>query len=97
MRTADLGASGVDVNSGSALDILSDNAAVAALDAKTIRHNAANEAFGYREQARNQRVNAMMGRNAARYGVTAGEYKKQAALINAVGSMGSMMGRMGGR
>jgi hypothetical protein len=94
-RAAEMGASGVDVNSGSALDILSDNAAVAALDAKTIRHNAAQEAFGYHEQARTQRVNAMQARNAARYGVVAGEMQKQAALLNTVGSMASMWGNSG--
>ena len=91
-RAADLGASGVDVNSGSALDILADSAAVAALDAKTIRHNAAREAFGYREQAGSRRVNAAMERNAARYGIQAGQAQKQASVLNAVGSMASMWG-----
>jgi len=93
VRTADMGASGLDVNSGSALDILADSAATAALDAKMIRHNAENEAFGFREQARTRHAQAMQERNAARYSAQAGEYKKQAALLNAVGSMGSMMGR----
>jgi hypothetical protein len=97
-RTAGFGASGVDVNSGSALDILADNAAVAALDAKMIRHNADMEAYSYREQARKQRVGAMQERNKARWAVQAAEIQKQAGLLNAAGSMAKMGGSMmGGR
>lgn len=43
-------AQGVDVNSGSALDVQADAAYLGELDALTIRKNAAKEAWGYRVQ-----------------------------------------------
>ena len=50
-QTAALAASGVDVASGSALDVISDTAAVGEIDALTIRDNAAREAWQRRMQA----------------------------------------------
>ena len=50
-QVAALTASGVDVASGSALDIVSDTAAVGEIDALTIRDNAAREAWQRRVQA----------------------------------------------
>ena len=50
-QTAALAASGVDVQSGSALDIVSDTAALGEIDALTIRDNASREAWQRRVQA----------------------------------------------
>lgn len=50
-QRAALAANGVDVNSGTAADLQADEAALGALDAQTIRNNAAREAWGYRAQS----------------------------------------------
>lgn len=57
-QVAALAASGVDVASGSPLDVLADTAGLGAIDAQTIRHNAAREAWQHRVQGSNQRNQA---------------------------------------
>lgn len=47
-------ASGVDVNSGSAVDVQSSQAALGELDALTVRSNATREAYGYKVKATNE-------------------------------------------
>lgn len=68
-QQAVLAAKGIDLGSGTPLDILSQSAEYGELDALTIRHNASNEALGYRVQANNQRTSGQMalleGKNAA--------------------------------
>lgn len=63
-----LAANGVDVSSGSSLDLLGDTAALGELDALTIRSNAAREAYHYRVQASNSQassaLNTLAGKNA---------------------------------
>lgn len=61
-QRAALAASGVDVNTGSAADVQADTAAMSALDAQTIKNNAAREALGYKTQALNFRTRAQMTR-----------------------------------
>lgn len=50
-QRAGLAAQGVDISSGSALDIQADTAQMGELDALTIRANAAREAWGFKVQA----------------------------------------------
>lgn len=50
-QRAALAAQGIEVGSGSALDVQADTAALGAVDELTIRNNAWREAFGYRTQA----------------------------------------------
>lgn len=50
-QRATLAAQGIDVESGTALDLQVETAGLGALDALTIRNNAAREAWGYRVQA----------------------------------------------
>ena len=57
-QRAVLAANGVLVDSGSALDIVSETAGIGALDQLTIRSNADREALGLRQQARNYRTTA---------------------------------------
>ena len=64
-QVAALAASGVDVASGSPLDILSDTAGLGALDEQTIRDNAAREAWQHRVQASNQGAQAGLFRHQA--------------------------------
>jgi hypothetical protein len=50
-QRAGLAAQGVEVDTGTALDLQLDTAEVGAIDTETIRHNAFREAWGYRVQA----------------------------------------------
>ncbi len=72
-RTAIAG-SGVDVSSGSALDIFADTAAYGELDAQTIQSNAMREAYGYRTQSSNQQFQGGLARQA-------GQNRSQSTLL----------------
>lgn len=61
-QRAALAASGVDINSGSAQDVVDSDAALGEFDAMTIRNNAARQAWGYQVQAADYRRNAAMAR-----------------------------------
>lgn len=61
-QRADFGASGVVVDTGSPLDIALDTAEQGELDALTIRHNAAMEAWGFQNQSDEFISNASMVR-----------------------------------
>jgi hypothetical protein len=50
-QRATMGASGVELTSGSFADVLQDTAMLGELDALTIRSNAQREAYGYQSQA----------------------------------------------
>ena len=63
-QRAAAGSSGIDANSGSALDVQSDSARLGELDALTIRNNAAREAWGYSVQAANERTQGAMAKAA---------------------------------
>lgn len=68
-----LAASGVQVDTGSALDVLGDTAMFGEMDALTIHSNAEREAYNFRVQGANQAASAQMnllaGSNAARNGM----------------------------
>lgn len=64
-QVAALAASGVDVASGSPLDVLADTAGLGALDEQTIRGNAAREAWQYRVQGSNEQAQATLLRSQA--------------------------------
>lgn len=64
-QRAAFGASGVDVATGSPLDVLADTAGLSELDAVTIRNNAAREAWGYENQAMNLRLRGDLEAEAA--------------------------------
>jgi len=59
-------AQGIRIDDGSALEVQQDTAQQAELDVLTIKNNAAMEAFGYRAQARDYRVQGKLGKIAAR-------------------------------
>lgn len=60
-QRAAAGASGVDPNVGSALDLQADTGFLGELDALTIKNNAAREALGLRSQALSQRLQGRLG------------------------------------
>lgn len=61
-QRASLAARGVDIEEGSALNILEDTDFMGELDARTIKDNAAREAWGYKVAAQNFKMNADMNR-----------------------------------
>jgi hypothetical protein len=84
-QRAALAASGVDPNVGSAAEIQAENSQLGALDALTIKNNAAREAYGYQVQAQGYRAGGAMaaaaGQNAAQ------GYRNQAASTLLTGSL----------
>lgn len=68
-QRAALAAQGVLVDSGTGADITNQTESLGALDAMTIKNNAAREAFGFRQQADNARIGgkfaALRGQNEA--------------------------------
>ena len=64
-QRAAYGAQGVEVDSGSALDVQKDTAAMGELDAIIIRNNAAREAWGYRAQAQDLLYRGRLAKTAA--------------------------------
>ncbi|MGO3685493.1 MAG: hypothetical protein ACTJGV_12290, partial [Proteus vulgaris] len=67
-QAATMSASGIDLSTAGALDILGDTAAMGELDALTMVNNASREAYGYRMQAENDRLNAKMARRSGNMG-----------------------------
>ena len=69
---ANQAAAGVDVNTGSAVDVRSSAASLGELNAITIRSNAAREAYGYQTQASNDKAQAAMDSSMAGKDLMAG-------------------------
>ena len=86
-QTAAMAANGVDITSGSPLNILADTSQMGALDTKTIRNNAQREALGYESQGMNFKAEAGLNRMQAKSAKTAG-------MIGAVGSVVSGFGQV---
>lgn len=61
-QTVAQGVSGVDSNSGTALEQLGDSRLLSELDIQTAQNNAAREAWGYRAEAAEQRYGAQRAR-----------------------------------
>lgn len=80
-------ASGVDVNSGSALDVQTSEKQIGALDALTIRSNAAREAYGFMQQGQNFQAEADLNRMGAASNIQAGKNAKQAGSMAATASI----------
>ncbi|MBT2339534.1 MULTISPECIES: hypothetical protein [Pseudomonas] len=81
-------ANGIDVNSGSAAQLQDDTAMIGELDALTIQNNAAREAYGYRIQADQDRMNAVQT-------VTNAGNKATGSILGGIGgAFGSFAGGM---
>lgn len=63
-----MAANGLDLGSGSALDILGETAGMGAADTETIRQNMLSEAWGYGLEQQNLRTNARLAARAGRMG-----------------------------
>ncbi|MBA1159337.1 virion core protein, T7 gp14 family [Microvirga mediterraneensis] len=86
-QTAAMAANGVDLTSGSPLNVTADTAQLGALDVLTIRNNTEREALGYEAQGMNFRAEANLNRMQAKSA-------RQAGMIGAVGSVVSGFGQV---
>ena len=82
-----LAASGVEVDDGSALDILGDTAELGELDALTIRSNSEREAYDYKVAAMNQGAQAGINRVSGQNAASAGRYGAMTSLLSGAGSI----------
>jgi hypothetical protein len=88
-QKAGFAAAGVETESGSALDVLSDTALLGELDALTIENNAAREAWGLRTQGFNYLAQGRLARLQGRYGAAG------TAISGAAGAVGTYYGAGG--
>lgn len=78
-QQAAMAANGIDVSSGTALDVIEDTAASGELDALTTRYNYETQALAYEQQANNFN-------NQASLDTFAGQNAYKSGMINAVGT-----------
>lgn len=80
-------ASGIDVNTGSAVDVRASTAELGALDASTIMNNAMKRAFGYDVQKASFQDEAALKHQTAAYQDTATNLDIASSLISGVSSV----------
>lgn len=86
---ANQAASGVDVNSGSAVDVQVSARQLGKFDAMTVRSNATKEAFGYVNQADNYKAQAQLDRAEARADIASGWLNAGTTLLGATNKAAS--------
>jgi len=86
---ASAGASGLDVGSGSVVDMIADSRMLSELDAQTETNNAAREAWGYKVQATEARARAKLAKTKSRYNAAA-------TLLGGLGSTVEQGAKMAG-
>lgn len=86
---ADQGASGVDVNSGSAVNVRSSTAQVGEQDILNIRANAARNAYGYETEAQSDTAQAGLYKSQASSDMLGGFLGGASSFLSGVGSAGS--------
>lgn len=86
---ANEGASGVDINSGSNLQVQSSARELGELNAITIRSNAARTAYGYQVQGANDTAESTLDSMAANNATTAGEIGAASSVLGGLGSAAS--------
>lgn len=86
---ANQAASGLDVNSGSAVDVRSSASELGELDALTVRSNAMREAFGYRTQSTNYKAQSTLDQYQAENADTAGIIGAGSTFLGGVSSAAS--------
>lgn len=89
-QRAALGGSGIDIDSGSALDVVRNDATMGELDALTIRNNARREAWGYQVQASDYRRQAELARHAGREEGKARRRQSFSTLLTGAGDLASI-------
>lgn len=84
--TAAQAANGVEVNSGSALDVRSSAAELGELNAINIRANAARQAYGFQTEATSDQAQAQLNKSQAQSDSTAGYISAGSTLLSAAGN-----------
>lgn len=79
-KKAAAAASGVDIGSGSPLDVIADTSRIGMLDALTIKNNAARAAYGYKVQGQAASAQGVLD-------IYQGENARRAGDIGAIGSV----------
>lgn len=85
-------ASGIDVNSGSALDVQEGSREQSSLDTMTTMDNALLQAYGYRTQATGFEAQSELDKASGSQAVTAGYLKAGGGLLSTAGSVASKWG-----
>lgn len=81
------GASGVDVNTGSAVSVRDAAARLGAINAMTIKSNRAREAWGYDVDRRNEEEQATLDDRAGAYAIKSGGISSESTLLSTAGSV----------
>lgn len=89
------GASGLDVESGSPIDVRSGTSTIGELDALTIRNNAAREAYGYQVQGGNFDTQGELDKAAASNDSTSGYLNASSSILGSASSIASKFGTGG--
>lgn len=90
--TANQGASGVNINSGSSVDVRSSAAETGQLSAINIRSAAARQAYGFENEAQGDAAQAALDKANASNAITAGNTKAESTLLGGLGSAGANFG-----
>lgn len=91
--TANQGASGIDLNSGSDIAVRSSARELGELDALSIRSNAARQAYGYENQAVSQQAQSTLSDFEAKNDQQAGQLNAASTFLGSAGSAASNFAR----
>jgi hypothetical protein len=86
-------ASGLDVNSGSNVDVQSSAKELGELDALTIRNAAARQAYGYQTQSMSDVASGQLQQAQASQDITAGMFGAGSSILGGVSSAANQYGR----
>lgn len=89
---ANQAASGVDVNSGSAVGVRNSASATGMLDALTIRSNAAKQAYGFLTEAASSTAQSKLDKSKAAFDISAGNAEAQATILGGAAKAASSFG-----
>lgn len=87
-QRAGMASSGVELTSGSPLDVLGDTSMLGELDALTIRSNAEREAYGFRAQGQNLQAQSALTQMAGRDAVQASYIGAGSSLLSTAATAG---------
>lgn len=86
---ANQGASGINVNSGSGVDVRTSAAETGQLSAINIRSDAARQAYGYQTEAQNDQSQAQLDKASGTSDITAGNINSTSTLLGGIGQAGT--------
>jgi len=89
------GASGVDVNSGSALDARLAAERIGQINALTIKSNKAREAWGYRVDSSNEELQASLDKRSAGYAMEGAQIASGGTLLGGIGNFAGQLSNFG--